>query len=243
MTEKNPPRAPRASMGGAAVRLEQLRQVSLFRGLSEGELRELTAAASERRFPKGAVIFNAGDAAEALHLILAGAVKVFRLSDDGREQTLAVLGPGDCLGEVALLDGGSRSAGAAALVETRLLTLPRSAFGQALKRQPTIAEKLLALLATRLRVANRQVEQLAFQDARGRVAGTLLALAEVHGTGPADRRRIDLRLTHQELANLAGTTRETSTRILGELVDLGFLAMDGHHLVLRDQEGLRTLLR
>lgn len=229
-------------MAGTAGRLERLREVSLFRGLSDRELQELAAAAGERWFPRGALIFSAGDAGDALHLILAGAVKVFQLNDDGREQTLTVLGPGDCLGEVALLDGGSRSASAAALADTLLFTLPRSAFWQTLKRQSAIAEKLLALLATRLRVANRQVEQLAFRDARGRVAGTILALAEVHGTGPADRRRIDLRLTHQELANLAGTTRETSTRILGELVDLGFLAMDGHYLVLRDQEGLRSLL-
>ncbi len=223
-------------------RMDRLREVSLFRELGQRELAEVAGAATERRYPKSAPLFEAGDPADALHVIVSGAVKVFQRSADGREKTLAILGPGDCLGEVALLDGGSRSASAQTMAETQLLSLPRAAFSQALKRQPVMAEKLLALLAKRLRVANCQVEQLAFCDARGRVAATLLALAEVYGTDPDGEKRVDLRLTHQELANLAGTTRETSTRILSELADLGLVAFAGRQLIVRDPQGLRRLI-
>ncbi|MDI6869957.1 MAG: Crp/Fnr family transcriptional regulator [Bacillota bacterium] len=225
-----------------AERVERLREVSLFRELNPTELGDLALAATERLYPRDATLFEAGDPAEAVHVILTGAVKVFQRSADGREKTLAILGPGDCLGEVALLDGGDRSASAQTMAETRLLSLPRAAFLRALKRQPVMAEKLLALLAKRLRVANYQVEQLAFCDARERVAATLLALAEVHGTGPDGAKRIDLRLTHQELANLAGTTRETSSRILSELAGLGLIEVDHRHLVVRNPQGLRRLL-
>lgn len=227
---------------GQAGRVELLGAVPLFHDLGRPELEELGRASREQVLAKGSLILAAGDPGDALHLIVSGAVKVFQTSDDGRDKTLAILGPGDCLGEVAILDGGTRSASAQTLTETRLLTLPRTSFREVLRRQPQIAEQLLLVLAERLRKANQQVEQLAFRDARGRVVSALLALADGHGVGSGGGRRIELRLTHQELADFAGTTRETSTRILAELAELGLVQTAGHHLLLRDLAGLRRLL-
>lgn len=224
------------------LRASQLGAIPLFRGLDWGELEELAKHAREKTLPKHSPVLSAGEPGDALYLIISGAVKVFRLSPAGQEQILAILGPGECVGEMALLDGGLRSASAETLTETGLLVLPRLAFLSALRRQPAIAEKLLVVLSKRLQVANHQLEQLVFCDARGRVAGTLLALAEVYGTGPAGQRRIDLTLTHQELANLAGIARETGTRVLSELAEARLIESDGRKLVLRDEEGLRELV-
>jgi CRP-like cAMP-binding protein len=219
-----------------------LRAIPLFRDLDYHDLEALSRVAREQLLPKGSLILAAGDPGDALHLIVTGLVKVFQTSEDGREKTLAILGPGDCLGEVALLDGGTRSASASTMAESRLLTLPRASFQEALHQQPGLAEQLLLVLAARLRKADQQVEQLAFQNARGRVVSALLALAEAHGVADPGGRRITLRLTHQDLADFAGTTRETSTRVLAELTDRGLVGFAGRQIQLCDVEGLRRLL-
>ncbi|MCL4515606.1 MAG: Crp/Fnr family transcriptional regulator [Firmicutes bacterium] len=210
-----------------------LREVPLFAGMDERELTKLAGIAHERQYPKGAVLFFSDEPGDALFVIKDGSVKIYLLAGDGREKTLAIFGKGDFFGEMALLDEGPRSAIAETLEETHLLVVDKANFTRLLESTPRMALKIIRVLTERLRQANAQLEGLAFTDVRTRVAGTLKRLAAEHGVAAEGGVRIGIRLTHQQLANLAGTSRETVTRILCELQDEGELAMDGKYIILK----------
>src|SRR5690606_25383107 len=142
-------------------------------------------------------------------------------AEDGREKTLALLGEGEFFGEMALLDEGPRSAIAQALEKTTLLTLLRSDFDDFLARNAAASRQIIKVLSSRLRETNAQVMDIVFRDVRGRVATALLKLSDLHGVPCPMGQKIDLKLTHQELANLVGTARETVTRVLAEFQDMG----------------------
>ncbi len=219
-----------------------LRRVAIFSGMSEPELVKIAAIASERTVPKGRAIFFEGDIGEVLYLIKSGRVKVFRMAQDGREKIYAVLGAGETLGEMALLDGGRRSASAEAIEDCRMIQIHRDRFLETLEQSPGIAIKIIESLCGRLRHANDQVEHLAFLDARGRVVSAILDLT----SGPAARKRedssVELAVTHQQLGQMAGTSRETTTRVLSELEQEGLIVTERNRLVVADVERLRSIL-
>src|SRR5690606_4423070 len=156
--------------------------------------------------------------------------KVYRVAEDGREKTLALLGTGEFFGEMALLDEGPRSAIAETLEPTTLYHLHRNDFMATLTEYPSIALQIIRALSRRIRQTNAQVMDIVFRDVRGRVASTLGELCDRHGVATDAGVRIDLKLTHQELANLVGTARETVSRILAELQDARCLTVDGRYL-------------
>ncbi|MDI3280622.1 MAG: Crp/Fnr family transcriptional regulator [Bacillota bacterium] len=220
-----------------------LARVPIFASLDEEDLHRLLAIAGERTYRKGSTIFFENDPGEALYVILAGRVKVYKLAADGREKILAILGPGEYFGEMSLLDGLPRSASTEAMETTRLLMIQRQEFLSLLSAHPSLALKVIAELSRRLRQANAQVEELAFLDVRGRVARGLLALVAAHGSPHPAGQRIDLRLTHKELASYCGAARETVTRVLLELQDSGAIEVDGHRIVVVDRAALEELAR
>lgn len=212
-----------------------LRRVPLFADLPEHDLEAVAGLCQEKRFARGAVIFLADDPGEAMFIIREGSVRIYVLSEDGRQKTLDLLGPGEFFGEMAILDDLPRSAYAEAREDAIMLAIAKKDFASLLRSRPELALKIIAVLSRRLRAANAQMEQLVFGDVRARLAATLLELHRRHGLQGGI---IGLRLTHQELANLVGAARETVTRLLLEFMDEGILGLAGRHLAIKNRDAL-----
>ncbi len=213
-----------------------LRKVSLFESLSAAELDALAGATIARRFPRDSVIILAEEEGDTLFIIRVGQVKVSIVSEEGREVILSLLGPGSVFGELSLLDGKPRSANVVATQDTELIMLRRADFLQLIYRVPQIATALLAELASRLRKTDRQIEGLALLDVTSRISETLLQLAAEQGVETAAGVVIKERPTHQELANMSGTTRETVSRILKRLEAQGYIACVGKSITILREE-------
>jgi CRP/FNR family transcriptional regulator/CRP/FNR family cyclic AMP-dependent transcriptional regulator len=211
---------------------ELLKKVPLFEGLTHDELEGLSQVALLRVFPKDRVVIMAEEEGDSLFVIHAGRVKVSIVSEDGREVILSILSAGNFFGEMALLDGNPRSANVTTMEETELLMVRRADFLRFIQRTPQVAIKLLAVLAQRLRKTDRKIEGLALSDVTGRITQTLLQLAEEQGEPTADGILIKNRPTHQDLANMSGTTRETVSRVLKRLETQGYIIPKGKDLLI-----------
>src|SRR5436189_257826 len=167
-----------------------LKQVPLFAGLADEDIRGLMALAKRRTFRSGEVIFHREDPGQVLYVIKEGKVKISLISPDGQEISLVVFGKGECFGEFAILDGLPRSTDAVALEKVECYTLQRSDFLNAILKNPKIAILVLEALSKRLRTTDNMVEDLIFLDVYGRVAKKLLELAEAHGVKTGDWRSL-----------------------------------------------------
>ncbi len=215
-----------------------LANVPFFSGLNQSELGDLRELLIQKSFPRDNLILLADDEGETLFIILSGQVKVSILSEDGREVILAILGPGEFFGEISLLDGKPRSATVIAHEDTELLTLRRADFLRLLERVPGMGVKVLASLISRLRKNDRKIESLALMDVSGRVATVLLQIAEEVGEPTPDGVAIRNRPTHQQIANMAGTTRETVSRAMKRLEQQGYVVIRDRDIIIARQEDL-----
>jgi len=220
--------------------LDFLRNVSLFESLDQQELEALSDVTFTRTFSKDNVIILAEEEGDTLFILKKGQVKVSIVSEGGREVILSLLGPGSVFGELSLLDGKPRSANVVATEETDLLMLRRADFLQLIYKTPQIATALLAELATRMRKTDRQIEGLALLDVTSRISDTLLQLATEQGAETADGVTIESRPTHQELANMSGTTRETVSRVLKRLEGQGYINRNGRKITILREEAWKT---
>ena len=220
--------------------LDFLRHVSLFESLDQQELEALSDVTFTRTFNKDTVIILAEEEGDTLFILKKGQVKVSIVSEEGREVILSLLGPGSVFGELSLLDGKPRSANVVATEETELLMLRRADFLQLIYKTPQIATALLAELATRMRKTDRQIEGLALLDVTSRISDTLLQLATEQGAETADGVTIESRPTHQELANMSGTTRETVSRVLKRLEGQGYINRNGRKITILREEAWKT---
>ena len=220
--------------------LDFLRNVSLFESLDQQELEALSDVTFTRTFSKDNVIILAEEEGDTLFILKKGKVKVSIVSEEGREVILSLLGPGSVFGELSLLDGKPRSANVVATEETDLLMLRRADFLQLIYKTPQIATALLAELATRMRKTDRQIEGLALLDVTSRISDTLLQLATEQGAETADGVTIESRPTHQELANMSGTTRETVSRVLKRLEGQGYINRNGRKITILREEAWKT---
>jgi len=215
---------------------EVLKKVPLFSDLSEAELVRFAEVTREREYPKNSVILFEDDPGDALYIVSAGQVKVVLIGEDGREVILSVLGDGDFFGEMALIDDEPRSAHVIAMRDSQLLVLRRDDFQAQLVAQPKIGLKLLRVLVERLRRADEKIGGLVLLDVNGRVARLLLEMAE-EGGGP----KITRRLTHHTIAQMIGSSRETVSRAMRELVDRGLIEVSRREISIRNREGLALL--
>jgi CRP/FNR family cyclic AMP-dependent transcriptional regulator len=213
-----------------------LKRVPLFSDLSEAELARFADVTREREYPKNSVILFEDDPGDALYIVSSGQVKVVLIGEDGREVILSVLGDGDFFGEMALIDDEPRSAHVIAMRDSQLLVLRRDDFQAQLVAQPKIGLKLLRVLVQRLRRADEKIGGLVLLDVNGRVARLLLDMAE-EGGGP----KITRRLTHHTIAQMIGSSRETVSRAMRELVDRGLIEVTRREISIRNREGLATL--
>jgi CRP/FNR family transcriptional regulator, cyclic AMP receptor protein len=196
--------------------LDLLGRVPLFAELEADELDRFSRVAVPRSFPKGTRVFHEGDHSDACYIIRGGSFRVTREHPDGRAITLANLGPGDIFGELAMLDGEVRSASVEALSDGELLALPAVDVRGLLARHPEITVKLVAALVRRLRQANERISRQSFQTVPSRVAGVLSQLVAEEAPWRGGE-GVTIRMNQADLAQLAGTSRESVSRFLAEL--------------------------
>jgi CRP/FNR family transcriptional regulator/CRP/FNR family cyclic AMP-dependent transcriptional regulator len=221
---------------------QALQNVPLFSDLDESELEQLASLCRHRSISKGNVIFYEDDPGTSCYIIVSGKVKIVVNADDGREHILGVLQDNDFFGEMSLIDGEPRSASAVVVEDVQMLTIQRDEFLRLLRSNPDIALKLLVTLSQRLRTADRNMESLAFLSAPGRVARLLLELGKEHGEKTAEGVTFTHNMTRQELASLAGTSRETLTRVLMDYQDRGIIHLDKNRLTLKNEAKLREMM-
>lgn len=208
-----------------------LRKVDLFSGLNDEELQELAALVAVRRFHRNNVIILAEDEGDDFFIIRQGQVKVSIAHEDGREIILSLLGEGDSFGELSLLDGKPRSASVIAIEPTELITLSRPHFLELIHKKPRIAAAMLAELASRLRSTDYQIGNLALCNVTNRVSRTVLRLALDQGVETEDGVLLKRRPTHQQLGRMAGTSRETVTRVINRLEKEGYIVCKGREIL------------
>ncbi|KAF0191425.1 MAG: CRP/FNR family transcriptional regulator cyclic AMP receptor protein [Gammaproteobacteria bacterium] len=208
-----------------------LKNIPLFAGLEDAELALLSRKAVARTFPKNAYIINEGDRSDTLYVMVSGKVKAFLRDEHGKEVILSFQGPGEYFGELALLDDEPRSASIVTVEPTTVNVVSKADLMKCISESPELAFRLIRDLSHRLRVLTENVRSLALMDVYGRVARTLLDLAK-----PDDGKMvIQEKLTHQDIANMVGSSREMVTRILKDLTTGGYISNEGRHIVVREK--------
>lgn len=216
---------------------QSLGQIGLFQGLPEDQLEKLVRISEERSFGRGDMIFSEGDEGNGFYVVLAGKVKVFKLSFDGKEQILHIFGPGNPVGEVPVFAGQSFPANAEAMAASTLLFLPRRKLLELYTNNPALAMNMLAVLSMRLREFTRLIENLSLKEIPQRLAAYLLSQP---GSGD-DEGLVVLQVPKGVLANILGTSQETLSRVLGKMGTAGLIRVNGRKIVLLDRAGLEDL--
>ncbi len=220
--------------------LHSLRAIPLFANVKDVDLEVIASHMIERRYPRHATVVEEGLPGDYMYVIREGRVKVTKLSEDGREKILRFLGEGDFFGEMALLDRAPRSASVETLVDSRMFALSRNDFLASMRSSPDLAMAVVQELTRRLREAGEHASSLSFLSVKDRTKDLLERLAregEARGT-----RRETPALTHQQIADMIGTSRETVTRVVKDLKDEGWLQQEGKNylVVERGKNGNAT---
>jgi len=216
-----------------------LRKTQLFARLTESEMRMLCVRVIRRHFGRGETLFSEGDQCHGLFVVATGRIRIFKLSPSGREQVLAVEGPGSSFAELPVFDGGVYPASASALEDAEVLFIARKDFQNYCREHPEVALKVLAVVGSRLRRLVGIIEDLSFTTVRQRLISLLLRLAQGSGTTTKQGVRVELTTTHQDLAAELGTVRELVSRNLSRLQAEGLLEVDGRTIIVKDLSGLK----
>jgi CRP-like cAMP-binding protein len=215
-----------------------LRKAPLFAALDDEASAALRASMTEVELNRGEALFGEGEPGDRLYVVIEGKIKLGRTSGDGRENLLAVLGPGEMFGELSLFDPGPRTATASALTDSHLLGLGHEALRPWLTGRPEVAMELLRAIARRLRRTNENMADLVFSDVPGRVAKQLLDLSRRFGVQSDEGIHVTHDLTQEELAQLVGASRETVNKALADFASRGWLRLEARAVVLLDIERL-----
>lgn len=213
--------------------IDLVRSVPYFAHLDEIALEAVAQSAISRHYGRGEVIFLEGDPCAGLCIIEEGRVKIYKLSQDGREQVVKLIGRGEFFNEVAVLDGGPNPASAMAVLESTLWIIDRGSMLGLLARYPSLAVGIIENLAARARHLLSLVEDLSLRTVSARVAKLLVTQAVGHDDSPR-------RMTQQEMAAQLGTVREMVSRVLHSFEEEGLIRFDRHRIVILDQEGLES---
>ena len=216
-----------------------LRKTPLFASLTDVEMQALATRTSRKRFQKDEQLFAEGDPCSGLFLVATGKVRIFKLSPSGREQILAVEGPGSSFAELPVFDGGNYPAAASALEDTEVLFISRKDFQNFCREHPDVGLKVIAVVGSRLRRLVGIIEELSFTTVRQRLIALILRLAQASHTRSKEGIHVELTKSHQDLAAELGTVRELVSRNLGRLQAEGFLDVEGRKIVVKDLAGLK----
>jgi CRP/FNR family transcriptional regulator, cyclic AMP receptor protein len=220
---------------------EVLAWTGLFQGVELSAVSALTKQLNLVDFPRGHTLFVEGQPGDRLYIIVSGKVKIGRRCPDGRENLLTIMGPSDMFGELSILDPGPRTSSATAITDLCAVSIHREALRAWMVERPEITERLLRVLARRLRRTNDNVADLIFTDGPGRVAKQLLQLAQRFGTQEDGALRVTHDLTQDEIAQLVGTSRETVNKALADFAHRGWITLEGKSVLISNCERLRQL--
>lgn len=218
-----------------------LKRNYLFKGLPDAALERFAALAIRRQVDKGAIIFSQGDEGDALYGVASGRVRISATAPGGREVFLSIMEPGDTFGEIAVMDGLPRTAGATALEPTTLIVIQRQDFLRLLEQQPKLAIHLMKLLCTRLRWTSELVEESAFLSGSARLAKRLLILASMHGR-VVEPSQLELRISQGELAHFLGISRQIVNQHLREWQRNRWVALRRGRIAIRNKDALRDFI-
>ncbi|MGV1100753.1 Crp/Fnr family transcriptional regulator [Thiovibrio sp. JS02] len=217
--------------------LKFLKTVPLFSGLTAPQYDELAMIMTLQDYKRGQAIFAEGDAGSGFFVVMEGLVKIYKLSVDGKEQILHIFGPGEPFAEAAVFTGSTFPAHALALEKSRVIFIPRRAFTELIRKNPSLAMNMMAALSMRLKKFAHMIEDLSLKEVPGRLAAHLLFLSEQQG----EAETVKLNIGKAQLASLLGTIPETLSRILTKLGKQGLIGIDGPQITLLDRDGLADL--
>lgn len=223
-------------------RHELLSQVSFFSSLEGSEIDDLLATTTKKKLEARETLFRRGDPGNRLYGILSGSLKVTTTGVDAKDVMFNVMGPGEVLGEIALLDGEERSASVVAIEDTELLTLDRRALIPFLESHPRAAIELATVLAARVRRLSERAEDRQTMPLPGRIAKRMLVLAEEHGKRPIVGGPLEIRLPQQDLADLVGTTRESVNKQLRSWQEEGNVELGCGRVSLASTDALESIV-
>lgn len=222
---------------GTKMKFTDLNQIPLFEGLSASDLLDLTSIAITKNFKRGNTIFSENEPGLGFYVVTEGKVKIFKISSEGKEQILHIFGPGEPFGEAPVFAGQRFPAHALALEDSEVLYFPRVAFIDLVKRNPSLALSMLAVLSMRLRRFAALVEDLSLKEVPSRLAAHFVFLSE----NSPENTELSLDMSKNQLAGLLGTIPETLSRILSKMVKKGLIEIQGPKIRILDRAGLDEL--
>lgn len=214
----------------------------LLSRLAAHEMEELLSLATIEQFGADNVIFHKGDPGDRLYAILSGRVSINTVSREGKEITLNILDPGEVFGEIAVLDGKRRTAGAVAKQPTKLVRIGRAEFLSFLERHPKFSLRVIEVLCERLRWTSDIIEDAVFLDIPRRLAKRLLILIERQGQPVEGGVKIDMKLSQEDLGHMVGATRESVNKGIRALIQSAVISHDGGYIIVHDIDFLERLL-
>lgn len=216
-----------------------LKKTPLFANLTPVEIQALASRTSRKSFQRDEQLFAEGDPCSGMFLIASGKVRIYKLSPSGRQQILAVEGPGASFAELPVFDGGNYPAAASAMEDTELLFISRRDFQNFCREHPDVGLKVIAVVGSRLRRLVGIIEELSFTTVRQRLIALILRLVQESGIPSKAGIRVELARSHEDLAAELGTVRELISRNLGRLHAEGLLDVEGRKIVVKDVPGLK----
>ena len=215
-----------------------LKNCDLFEQLGPEEIAGLESRCRYRKFERKSLIYLPSDAGDAVLLLASGRVKLYHITSEGKEAVLSLIEPGEIFGELALLDHGRREEFAEAMAASGVILIPGDAVRQLMETHPEVSLEITRLMGLRRKRMERRLKSLLFRSNRERLISLLMELVEKYGRPTNDGVRLGIKLSHQELASIIGSTRETVTVLLGELQTEGYLVIERRQIVLKNVDGL-----
>ncbi len=219
-----------------------LKHIRLFDGISPSEMQEMEKITRMEEVKKRQPLYLPGDPSRNVYLLKKGRVKIANTAPSGKEVTFDILEPGEVFGELDVLEDAPRSTSAETLDDTLICVIPRKDFDQYLAMHPNVTFKLTKLIGLRLKKIQSRVEDLVFRDVPARLAHLLSELSKTDGVADKPGIRLKVKLTHQEMANLIGCSRETVSATMGQFRDDGLIRIDGRTVTIVNEKGLSKLL-
>ena len=218
-----------------------LKKVPILGDLGAEALARLVEKVEIKEMRRRQVLYLPGDPGAAVYFVNGGRVKVSKVTRDGKELTLAYRGPGEVFGETCLIDGGPREEMAEAMENALVTEIERAEFEKLLQSHAVLGYRLAKILAQRRREIENKIENLIFKDVNSKLAELLLRLGSEYGVDDSRGTLVALKITHQEMANLIGSTRETVSLTLAQFKRKGLIQTEGRKVIISDREGLRAL--
>ena len=221
---------------------ECLKDMAVFSRMEKDEIEMICKNSNVKSYEKNEIIFFEEDDSRNLYLLVNGQVKLTMLSPDGKEKVLTILQEGDLFGEISLFDHNPHPVTAEVQKKARLLTLPFNQLEKMIIEKPQLALKIIEALSKKTRLLTSQVRDLVFHDAAERMASLLLRFGKDFGREEDGRTKIDLILTHQEIANLLGVSRVTVTKTINKLIDENLITIEDKNIIILDKKGLSKIV-